>query len=127
MGTAAQESLCGRFLAQMGGGPALGVFQMEPATHEDCWNNFLVYRGDLAAAIIKICVPRLGRLEQLVWNLLYAAAMCRAQYARFKEPLPDPHDIVGLARYWKSHWNTEQGKGTMEEFVRNYTAMVEGR
>jgi hypothetical protein len=135
MGTAAQESLLGRYLAQMGPstgsgeayGPALGIFQMEVATHDDCWNNYLVYRGDLAAHLLKVCVPKLSRVEQLVWNLQYAAAMCRVQYHRFKEPLPEAHDVPGLAGYWKRYWNTERGKGTTEEFVRNYTAMVEGR
>jgi hypothetical protein len=127
MGTAAQESLLGRYLAQMGDGPALGIFQMEGETHDDCWANYLVYRGDLAASVLKITVAQRPRREQLVWNLFYAAALCRIQYHRFKEPLPEAHDVAGFARYWKSHWNTERGKGTTEEFVRNYTAMVEGR
>ncbi len=126
MGTAAQESLLGRYLVQRGGGPALGIFQMEPATHDDCWENYLVHRGDLAARVLKITVAHRSRREQLVWNLYYATAMCRIQYHRFKEPLPDATDIGGLAAYWKKYWNTEHGKGTAEEFVRNYTAMVEG-
>jgi len=32
MGTIAQESLCGRYIKQRGG-PALGIVQMEPETH----------------------------------------------------------------------------------------------
>jgi len=127
MGTAAQESLLGRYLVQMGGGPALGIFQMEPATHQDCWDNFLIYRGDLAVKIMELSVHRRAKLEQLVWNLAYATALCRVQYCRFKEPLPEPEDVQGLAGYWKRFWNTAEGKGTVEEFVRNYTAMVEGR
>jgi hypothetical protein len=127
MGTAAQESLLGRYLMQMGGGPALGIFQMEVATHDDCWENYLAYREDLAAQVIETCVHKRNRQGQLVWNLQYAAAMCRVQYHRFKEPLPEPGDVLGLASYWKRYWNTAQGKGTVEEFVRNYSAMVEGR
>jgi len=34
LGTAAQESRFGTFLHQLGGGPAKGAFQMEPATFE---------------------------------------------------------------------------------------------
>ncbi|KAF0118141.1 MAG: hypothetical protein FD149_866 [Rhodospirillaceae bacterium] len=49
LGTAIQESRLGTYLRQTGGGPALGVYQMEPATHEDIWTNFLAYRPDLAA------------------------------------------------------------------------------
>lgn len=33
MGTAAQESRL-TYLRQLGGGPALGLWQMEPATHD---------------------------------------------------------------------------------------------
>ena len=29
--TAAQESACGKYIRQLGNGPALGIFQMEPA------------------------------------------------------------------------------------------------
>ena len=37
LGTAAQESAMGRYIRQLRGGPALGIFQMEPATHDDIW------------------------------------------------------------------------------------------
>ena len=33
------------------GRPALGVFQMEPATHDDVWNNYLRYRPEIADKI----------------------------------------------------------------------------
>jgi len=129
MGTAAQESLLGRYLIQMGAGPALGIFQMEPSTHDDCWENYLVYRGDLAASVLKITVGRFPRREQLVWNLYYSTAMCRVQYHRFEktDPLPAPNDIAGLAALWKKRWNTDLGKGTTDQFIRNYTAMVDWR
>ena len=39
MGTAAQESHLGKYRKQIGGGPALGIFQMEPATFNDIVNN----------------------------------------------------------------------------------------
>ncbi|RFD18931.1 hypothetical protein DY926_13985, partial [Komagataeibacter melaceti] len=39
-GTALAESGCRR-LVQDGGGPALGLWQMEPFTHDDIWKTFL--------------------------------------------------------------------------------------
>ena len=42
-GTAAVESRMGTYLRQIGG-PALGIWQVEPATHLDCWDNWLDYR-----------------------------------------------------------------------------------
>jgi hypothetical protein len=43
LGTAMQES---DFIhrRQMGGGPACSFFRMEPATHNDIWQNFLELR-----------------------------------------------------------------------------------
>ena len=125
MGTAAQETLLGRYLKQING-VALGLFQMEPATHEDLYDNYLFYHADLEDVIHGLLAPRVRMLDQLVWNLAYATACCRIQYYRFPEPLPAAHDIDGLAMYWKTRWNTVEGKGTVEEFVKNYTALVVG-
>ena len=47
LGTAVQESRI-TYLRQLGNGPALGLFQMEPATHNDIWDNFLEYKPELA-------------------------------------------------------------------------------
>ncbi len=123
LGTAAQESLMGRHLKQIQG-PAIGIFGCEPPTHNDIWSNYLMYRGELMSAVLKLTVPNTMRTEQLAWNLKYAAAICRIHYLRVKEPLPDPNDLVALACYWKNHYNTHLGKGTVEDFVKSYTAMV---
>ena len=45
-GTAIVESGL-TYLKQHGDGPALGVWQIEPATHEDLYTNFLDYRPEL--------------------------------------------------------------------------------
>ena len=36
------------------GGPALGLFQMEPATHNDIWESYLKYRAQLAERVQKL-------------------------------------------------------------------------
>ena len=128
LGTAAQESRL-EYLHQLGGGPAVGVFQMEPATHDDIWTNFLAYRGELAGAI-KAIAARINRgahppAEEMAWNLSYAAAMARAHYLRVPEPLPDAGDVEALAAYWKQHYNTPAGAGTEEEFVDSYQLVVD--
>ena len=108
-------------LRQMGGGPALGIYQMEPATHDDCWANWLAYRKDLAAKIEAFLAPGPSRHEQLVWNLAYASALTRVRYARAAEPLPaDPDDAAALGAYWKAHYNTPQGAGLAETCTAQY-------
>jgi hypothetical protein len=117
IGTAIQESRC-KYLVQIKG-PALGIFQMEPATHDDIFNNFLAYRPTLEETVLGFLGKQRGA-EQLIGNLYYAAAMCRVHYLRAPEALPVKDDIVGMARYWKKWYNTPLGKGTETEFYKNY-------
>ena len=66
----------------------------------------------------------MGGFHDLATDLAYACAMARIHYLRKPEPLPAHDDIEGLARYWKEHYNTFLGKGTVEEFVHNYRRLV---
>ncbi len=122
VGTAFQESAGGYYLKQVGGGPALGIYQIEPATHQDLWTNYLDYSSRKARAKLVIKLATSEPLEQqLVSNLSYATAIARLVYYRRPEPLPvDSTDVKALAEYWKRYYNTVHGKGTVEEFVRNF-------
>lgn len=99
------------WLRQNGGGPALGLWQMEPATHDDCWRNFLAFRPALAAAVRRIggVDAGVGSAGLLVGNLAYACAMARVVYARAPNPLPAGTDSVGLSAYHKQFYNTPLG------------------
>lgn len=123
LGTAAQESGFGTYLAQING-PALGVFQMEPKTEEDIWNHFLVYQPHLRDMIIKTTGVKQPDTYHLRGNLLYQTAMARMQYYRRPEPLPAADDLPAMAAYWKRHYNTHLGRGKESEFVENYTRYV---
>jgi len=121
MGTGAQESKL-NYVKQLGTGPAMGLFQMEPATHEDIWANYLQHRPDLAASIRR-AIEFNGGIPQptrLMWDLRYATIMCRIHYLRVPEALPAADDIWQQAYYWKRYYNTERGAGTEQEFVDNY-------
>ena len=114
--TAVQESRL-TYIRQLGGGPALGVYQMEPATHDDIWENYLEYRTELADLVEKWA--RVATPHEMIGNLYYATAMCRVHYLRAPQALPDAEDLHGQARYWKTWYNTPLGAGTVEEFVKN--------
>lgn len=121
MGTAMQESQL-TYLRQLENGPALGLWQMEPTTHDDIWANYLRYRWRIAQPI-KALVPTPGP-RAMVDNLSYACAMARVHYLRVPEPLPGWDDVHGQALYWKKHYNTFLGKGTPGEFILNYERLL---
>lgn len=120
LGTAAVESDMGKYLHQIGGGPAQGIYQMEPDTHACIWDNFLKYRSLLADKIRKLMIPGLRKSENLIGNLYYATAIARVKYFRSPLALPDPEDIRGLAKMWRSVYNTSGGAGTDEEAIQKY-------
>jgi hypothetical protein len=124
MGTALAESGLVH-IQQTGGGPALGVFQMEPATHDDIWENFLRFKPGLLNDLKGLTMRDMDLHEQLRGNLFYAAAMCRIHYLRVREPLPAPDDWPGFAAYWKDHYNTRAGAGTVEGFLQKARPAME--
>lgn len=125
LGTAVQESLNFTYRTQMGGGPAKSYFQMEPATHDDIWNNFLRYKQELADKVIAtLTVPDADKLEALEHNDYYAAAMARVHYYRVSKALPDAGDVNAQAAYWKQYYNTPLGKGRVNEYVEKWELYV---
>jgi hypothetical protein len=123
LGTAAHESAGFRYLAQVGG-PALGLYQIEPATHDDVWANFLAFRRELRAKCEMLAGEWPARTVQLATNLAYASAIARLVYLRAPDPLPQVDDVEGLARYWKRFYNTSAGKGTEAQFILHYRQFV---
>lgn len=127
MGTCAQETSMLHYLKQIPNGPALGPYGMEPNTHNDIIDNFLVYRSPLKSKIFDLLSTyEMGKTlsDALISNLFYATAMATMQYHRCKETLPNPNDVTALANYWKIHYNTIDGAGTTSEFISNYGIYV---
>ncbi|MGO9998994.1 MAG: hypothetical protein ACLPKW_14820 [Acetobacteraceae bacterium] len=118
LGTAMQESHCGDYLAQRGG-PALGVWQMEPATEKDCWSNFLNSRPALSVPVARLVVQGIDRTLQLAGNLYYACAMARVRYMRSQDPLPATGDINAQAAYYLKNYNAG-GRATIDEYLENW-------
>ena len=139
--TAAQESHMGTYLKQLGEGPALGIYQMEPATHDDIYTNYLNHRDFLRDLVIDLASTSNEVISdsgfddtvlspEMIGNLNYATAMARVHYLRVPEALPSKKDlspkvyVEQLASYWKSYYNTPLGAGTVEEAILNYNKYV---
>lgn len=121
MGTCAVESNFGTYNKQLGDGPALGVFQMEPATMRDIWDNYINYRAELK----RLLASEFGMIRadecRLQYDIEYSIVMARLKYRRSKYLLPyNSTDIEGLAEAWKRDYNTYLGKGKTSEFISKY-------
>lgn len=114
MSTAAKESGGFDALRQIGGGPALSLWQIEPATAKDA-----LVRGPVTAlqAMRFMTAPGYSVVDQLPWNLMLGAALCRTIYYLKPFTLPADPTPQDLARIWKAHYNSVKGAGRVEEFI----------
>ena len=117
--TCAVESNFGTYIKQVRG-PALGVFQMEPNTEKDIHKNYLAFKPQLRTTVRDFAGNFINPELDLKANLTYAIIMARVHYLRVPEPLPPADDINALAYYWKRHYNTWKGKGTVKKAANKY-------
>jgi hypothetical protein len=97
LGTAIVESRLS-FIKQLGSGPASGLWQIEPDTHRDVYENFLEYREGLYDQVMGLSAPGQTFEENLMSNMQYGAAICRICYYRAPKALPDEGDLEGQVR-----------------------------
>lgn len=134
MMTAAHESHLGTYIAQVNG-PALGIYQMEPATEQDIFVNFLQFKHTLDDKVEYLTNDLYEHfIPELMCNLAYSTAMARVHYYRVPEALPtrkaikhpDQKEevtldwIIAMAKYAKKHYNTELGKATWQQYADAY-------
>ena len=111
MMTCAHESHLGTYRKQVGG-PALGIFQMEPATFDDLKRNFIAYRPVLH----EILKDR--KAEELVEDDVLAIIMARLLYFRAPESIGNTkEEWAALA---KKRYNTVAGKATESKYLEEY-------
>lgn len=118
----AHESNGGEFLVQKDG-PALGIYQMEPATFNSIWSKTL-YSGDdkykiIASKIMLACnFIKAPDASEMVTNLRFATMMARIFFLRNREPIPTDLDMMSV--YAKKYWNTEHGKASAQNYLAAY-------
>ncbi|MDR3439888.1 hypothetical protein [Telmatospirillum sp.] len=131
LGTQLQESSGGRYLHQLGNGPAAGIWEMEKGDHDDIWSNFLKYKPDLAAKVKSIMIGAVSDFEEMEGNLYYACAMAALHYLRatiqHKVNLAAAGDLAGQAAFYKQFYNTPAGAATTGQYISNWNAAMGGQ
>lgn len=95
------------YLVQIGNPPngGKGFFEQQDDDYHD------QIKGLLASHILHKVLSSCGYSElpenpfAVVYNIKFAALMCRLHYARYEEPLPKPDDALGMAQYHKKYYN----------------------
>jgi len=98
-------------------GPAIGFFQVEPATMNDTWDNYVMYRPDLKTKLWALGYDEKDGVQRVMGSIILQVIFCRLKYRRSPKPLPACGDLEAQAKYWKSIYNSELGKGTIEHFM----------
>ena len=123
--TCAAESNGGDYIHQVKG-PALGIYQCEPATYTDMWQNYIFHKSRLTSILsLKFAVNGIPEPERLVYDLQYATAMCRIHYLRVKEKLPSGGSTDEMYAYYKNYYNTPLGKSTKGKSVDAYKRVTQ--
>lgn len=125
LGTAAVESGIAR-IRQLGNGPAISVYQIEPSTHIDVI-RYLATNEQLCERVNLLRTSQSNPNWELAFNLAYSTAIARVKYYMEPSPLPPADDIEALGGYWKRHYNTYLGAGNISDFVITYQTKIRGK
>jgi hypothetical protein len=124
LGTCAQESHF-IYTQQIGGGPALGLMQIEQATEASLWGDYLAYHGKIADYLTSRCGRGGPDATALEYDMVYGILLARVLYFwRDPDPLPDVDDVEEQAHRYKIYYNTVYGAATEQQYLENYSLYV---
>ena len=124
LATAAVESNCGHYIKQING-PALGIWEMEPSTHDDIWAECDALYGSLGQEVALLAgvddaLLRSFKTEAdtMITNPMYSCVMARLKYAMAPSPLPEYKNghMEYIWQYYKRIYNTDSGATTYRKF-----------
>jgi len=90
----------------------LGIFQIEPPTHNSIWDNSDTIKSRAARFGIKEDVSRLETDDR------YSIWVARHRMLMDKNPLPKTTEL--MSKWCKDNWNTAAGKATADKYLNDY-------
>tara|TARA_R110000787_G_scaffold254663_2_gene359957 strand:- start:2199 stop:2726 length:528 start_codon:yes stop_codon:yes gene_type:complete len=121
VGTALMESDIS-YLVQKGG-PALGVYQVEPETYIDITQRYFSvseFRTQFESIFWDLGYTGTTNKEHLIFDLRYATIIARIKYFMAPTPLPDADDIHALGHYWDDIFNANPDVGFADQWEAKY-------
>lgn len=113
--TCSAESQCGTYKDSHIYKNGVGVGQIDEIAFKHIRQKYA--QSAIAVRLYEAFGIDLGRVEyrELALNPLLCMVFVRFQYWQVKAPIPKV--LVWRARYWKKHFNTKAGKGTVRQYV----------
>lgn len=116
LATCAQESRCGEFIRQVGGGPARGIMQIEPGAYK------LVCDWHDQRNLRLIEYPRPDP-DRLISDMRLSVVVARLLYYSWPDPLPESTAEATWPIY-KKCYNSHQGAATQGQWEANWVRYV---
>ena len=118
----AHESKRGEYIKQIGSGPALGLIQMEPLTHNSTWRfGDSIWLNALKLGIItnhQYNTKQHPQATRLIYDIQYNVFMCRQRL--FMKIGALPKNIDDLSCYLKRCWNSAGGAADEMSYRDDY-------
>lgn len=120
--TSQQETHLGEFEDPGDYTAGVGLCQADPIGFQDVQRRTRDHNLEAIKEAFGIDLLEVEHRE-LAYSPLLAFIVCRLHYKLRPERIP--MDIHGRAEYWKKFYNSELGKGTVEEYVENAARLQE--
>jgi hypothetical protein len=112
-------------LKQLPNGPAVGLFQVEPATYIDTC-RYLNLHPALRDQILSYCqYESLPNVDALIHNLAFNALIARVKIWMIPEQIPSYKDPAAQAAYYEKYYNANADVDKTQEFIK-FAAEVSG-
>ncbi len=124
--TCAVESAGGTYVRQIKG-PALGIYQIEPATFTDLFVNYVLRKPDIANLFtLNLGMHRMPQPEEVITNLSLATACTAMLYQYRKARLPADSKLTSeqLWDIYKPLYNTVKGASKKEPSIAAYEKWI---
>lgn len=103
------------YVAQVPEADALGYWQVQRSTYLDNQVNFLDFKNEFNHYWTLFRKIHAASYPSMASDCVFACYMGAITVYRAPAALPEYNDIKGMAKYWKTYYNTSQGAGSIEE------------
>ena len=104
-----------RAVAQIPNPFALGFWQMERETFNDCIDNFLNYEKEFTDEWKLLHLNHTPLYSALTYDCVLACYMAAIKVYRAPDALPEFNDFLKMVEYWKKYYNASPNGLTIVE------------